>query len=322
MPTLVYAKSEFNERLIGECPVLTRKFWPCVWMPVAAAQHCGYHLLALVRSSWEDPAKKWTREKLLTKEGHGITIDTLEDQKYISDASHVVLIVNSSMSGSHSYESGTYAEQLGNKGFRVYSLNLRGAGNARLKTAGDVPLAFNTLSGAGDLREAINWLAKRHNRRRITVASFGTACAMVLNYLNSEGKRTPVDSAVCISPAMQMESLASLSWLSNRMELSRLKREVLHRHADELEATLGVAAVEAADAAATVSRFHELITMQACGDEPDDSVQFCDYLQAHSISALGDGVARPVLFVCSKDDPVYHFKQVRAFLLWVSFAQG
>ena len=62
-----------------------------------------------------------------------------------------------------------------------------------------------------------------------------------------------------------------------RMELSRLKREVLYRHADELEAVLGEAKMIAADDATTVARFHELITMQVCGDEPDDEMRYrCD----------------------------------------------
>lgn len=59
-----------------------------------------------------------------------------------------------------------------------------------------------------------------------------------------------------------------------RMELSRLKREVLHRHADELEAVLGPEKMLAAEEATTVARFHELVTMQVCGDEPDDDMRY------------------------------------------------
>lgn len=312
VPTLVMAKSNFNEMLVDQCPVLTRKFWPCVWQPSATMQHWVYHLLRNLRSAYEDPASKWTREKLLTKDGHGITIDRLDDDKVkVQDSAHIILIINCSMSGSHAYESFTYAEQLLAKGFRVYSLNLRGAANAQLKTAGDkVPIAFNTLSGMGDLRETVNWLTKRHKGRRLTLTSFGTASAMVLNYLNTEGKRAPVDSAVCISPAMQMESLAELGWLENRMELEKLKVEVLHRHADELEAALGEEKVQEAEGSKTVGRFHELVTMQVCGDEPDDDMRYSDYLKAHSLSTLGDNIERPVMFLCSKDDPVYKFKEV------------
>ena len=215
VPTLVMAKTPFNEMLTGSCPVLTRKYWPSVWMPSATLQNWVYHLLVTMRQSYEDPAAKWTRDKLLTKDGHGVTIDMLDDER-LSDAAHVVLIINSSMSGSHAYETFTYAEQMRAKGYRVYALNQRGAANAPLKTAGGVPIAFNTLSGMGDLRETVNWLAKRHKGRRLTLVSFGTACAMLLNYLNTESKRAPVDSAVCISPAMVMESLAELGFIENR----------------------------------------------------------------------------------------------------------
>jgi hypothetical protein len=58
------------------------------------------------------------------------------------------------------------------------------------------------------------------------------------------------------------------------MELKRLKREVLRRHADELEAVLGEEKMLEADAATTVARFHELVTMQVCGDEPDDEMRY------------------------------------------------
>lgn len=64
------------------------------------------------------------------------------------------------------------------------------------------------------------------------------------------------------------------------MELSRLKREVLHRHTDELEDVLGQARMLAADAATTVARFHELITMQVCGDEPDDEMRYRCVIQS------------------------------------------
>jgi predicted alpha/beta-fold hydrolase len=217
VPTLVMAKTPFNEMLTESCPILTRKYWPSVWMPYARLQGWIYHLLSTIRQAYEDPAAKWTREKLLTKDNHGITIDKLDDER-LTDASHVVLIINSSVSGSHAYETFTYAEQMLGKGFRVYALNQRGAANAQLKTAGDTPVAFNTLSGMGDLRETVNWLAKRHKGRRLTLVSFGTACAMLLNYLNTESKRAPVDSAICISPAMAMESLAELGYLENRYE--------------------------------------------------------------------------------------------------------
>ena len=138
------------------------------------------------------------------------------------------------------------------------------------------------------------------------------------------------------------------------MELNRLKREILHRHADELEAVLGSEKMLEADSATTVARFHELVTMQVCGDEPDDEMRYrcessaltdkgrvrasathalsshssvfgvrvcvpvcatskrSDYLRAHSLTSLGDGIERPVLFICSKDDPVYSFKEVSA----------
>lgn len=209
------AKTSFNEMLVDSCPVLTRKYWPSVWMPSAKLQHWVYYFLATLRQAYEDPAAKWTREKLLTKDNHGITIDKLDDER-VPDTAHVVLIINSSMSGSHAYETFTYAEQMLAKGYRVYALNQRGAANAQLKTAGGVPVAFNTVSGMGDLRETVNWLAKRHKGRRLTLVSFGTACAMLLNYLNAESKRAPVDSAICISPAMAMESLANLGFVENR----------------------------------------------------------------------------------------------------------
>jgi|EP01046_Picozoa_sp_COSAG06_P016006 predicted alpha/beta-fold hydrolase len=210
-------KSAFNDMLTMSCPILTRKYWPSVWMPSARVQHWVYHLLSTLRSAYDDPAAKWTREKLLTKDNHGITIDMLDDAR-IPETAHIVLIINCSMSGSHAYETFTYAEQMLAKGFRVYALNQRGAANAQLKTAGGVPIAFNTLSGMGDLRETVNWLAKRHKGRRLTLVSFGTASAMLLNYLNTESKRAPVDSAVCISPAMAMESLAEPGFLENRSE--------------------------------------------------------------------------------------------------------
>ena len=53
-----------------------------------------------------------------------------------------------------------------------------------------------------------------------------------------------------------------------------MKREVLHRHADELEAVLGPEKMLAAEEATTVARFHELVTMQVCGDEPDDDMRY------------------------------------------------
>jgi hypothetical protein len=58
------------------------------------------------------------------------------------------------------------------------------------------------------------------------------------------------------------------------MELNRLKREILYRHADELEAVLGSEKMLEADSATTVARFHELVTMQVCGDEPDDEMRY------------------------------------------------
>jgi hypothetical protein len=276
----------------------------------------------------------------------------------LPDTVPVVLILNDSCSGSHSYETITLAEQLRDLGIRTYALNARGAANADMKGVGETKLAFNTISGTSDLRETLVWLFKvraaidrvgshsySHNQRfavsasgghrpvtvwlstkstsewcgllaaasqrhkgvRITAISFGTASAAVINYLNQEGKKALVESAVCISPAMHMASLAEPGWLQNRFQLGRLKREVLGRHATVLEEELGVDAVAQAMRVSTVAQFHEAVTMQVCGDEPDDS-SYSDYLTAHSVTTLGPGIARPLLCVCSKDDPHFSFK--------------
>ena len=82
-----------------------------------------------------------------------------DENARLNNDSHVILMINSSMSGSHSYESITFGEQMRGSGYRCYHLNQRGAANADLKAVGVQP-CFNTISGSGDLREALIWLAK------------------------------------------------------------------------------------------------------------------------------------------------------------------
>ncbi len=74
------------------------------------------------------------------------------------------------------------------------------------------------------------------------------------------------------------------------MELNRLKREILYRHADELEAVLGSEKMLEADSATTVARFHELVTMQVCGDEPDDEMRY----RCESSALTGKGRASSI----------------------------
>lgn len=310
MPTVVCSTSELLQTISRNCPIFTSKYWPTLLVPNGSMQWFAYEALARIRIGYQDPASAWTREKLLSKAGHGITLDQAVDPKRgpLPDKAHIALLLNSSSSGSHSYESITLGEQLRDLGLRVYALNLRGTANADLKAVGDAKPAFNTLSDPTDLREALLFLAKRHKGVSLSVISFGTASAMVLNYLNSAGKDALVESAVCISPAMHMESLAEMGYMQNKIELDKVKREVLMRHANVLETVLGQNEVKAALETTTVADFHQAVTMKACGDEPDDS-SYADYLRAHSVTKLGDGIQRPVLCICSKDDPVYNFKK-------------
>ena len=70
-----------------------------------------------------------------------------------------------------------------------------------------------------------------------------------------------VPTAFC-SPVLQMAGLASTGFMHNRFELESLKRNVLARHADEIESALGKATLTKAGNATTCAQFHEAVTMQ------------------------------------------------------------
>ena len=59
-----------------------------------------------------------------------------------------------------------------------------------------------------------------------------------------------------------MAGLASTGFMHNRFELESLKRNVLARHADEIESALGKATLTKAGNATTCAQFHEAVTMQ------------------------------------------------------------
>lgn len=309
VPIVVCAKNDVMGAVMRNAPILTKKYWPTLWMPSGIIQGWAYHLLATIRSGYQDPASNWEREKLLSRSGHGVTLDALTDEQgRLNDDSPIMLLLNNSMKGSHSYETITFGEQCRAQGYRVYALNMRGAANAELKADKGTKPCFSTTSSTGDLKDALLWLTKRHKNVKLSLVSFGTTSAMVVNYLGAEGKKALVESAVCISPALNMVPLASGSFIQDRLELRVLQRFVLARHADEIQSQLGEEAITKASKAGSVAQFMETVSMQMCGDEPDDEMRYSDYLTAHSTTHLANSIERPVLFIASKDDPIVSFK--------------
>ena len=96
--------------------------------------------------------------------------------------------------------------------------------------------------------------------------------------------------------------LASGSFIQDRLELRVLQRFVLARHADEIQSQLGEEAITKASKAGSVAQFMETVSMQMCGDEPDDEMRYSDYLTAHSTTHLANSIERPVLFIASNSD--------------------
>ena len=69
VPIVVCAKNDLMGAVMRNCPSLTKKYWPTLWLPTSSVQLWGYYVLRALRAAYQDPSSNWHREKLLSKSG-------------------------------------------------------------------------------------------------------------------------------------------------------------------------------------------------------------------------------------------------------------
>ncbi len=184
------------------------------------------------------------------------------------------------------------ARKLNDADAGVFMVNQRGSGPGM----GLSPTLWNGGS-SGDLKEAVDYLARLHPRSPLLLAGFSLGGNVLLKYLG-EGHAVPpsVAAAYAVNPPVDLglssRILSERLWLFNRyyMRLIRRQAVALARHYPD--------ARHAPEAARTIWEFDAAYTAPAAGYQDAQ-----DYYTRASSGQYLHAIRVPTTILCSKDDP-------------------
>ena len=294
-------------------------FWPSLWAPIGFVQFFAGTMLAKLRWSYQNPMEQWQREYLQRPaDEEAVALDWFKSaHPEAAKKWNIFVVLTPNPLGSYSYEAITFGEAADRRGWRTCVVNSRGHAQSKFrcerpdsskKGKGAKPTEFSSLSDYADLKAAVDMLKGNEAKGvKIVVVSFSTASAIATRYLAETGDKANIAGAICISPVMNMSAFyeRKLPMMYTWQQLPWWKEWILRPHYETIEEQINEDGLDEADNASTVQEFTEKVNIKM---QAKDYATPAEYYREHSITELGKGISKPLLYLASSADPVVPFE--------------
>jgi predicted alpha/beta-fold hydrolase len=271
--------------------LLHKPYVPSPLMQLGAAQ--------LLLAELHVPGAKtvFERELVQLADGGTVAVDWAAEAAALPDDAPAVLVLHGIAGGSRDWNS--LCRRLAHEGVRCGVYIRRGHGGLVLTTP-----QLTAVGDHADLDELLAELRRRHPRAPLFAAGFSAGGAILTNHLARTGDTSLLAGAVVVSPGFNMPvAMARIPSVYQRLITLNLSRVVLRNRAVLREANIGLRDALGSN---TIADYNRRVYTPLYRHTRRAIANPCDQLVSEDFDPgmCTDRLARPLLFVSARDDPV------------------